>query len=430
MDYEKSLHKITFEMLCKAGGQNMFYGLFLAELNKSFCDHLPTACVGRHISSNNISLIIGKNWWEEVCFNDSRKTWTLIHELEHVVREHLSDFSAGMYPDKLVANIAMDMSINQEINEEMPDTKKDGKPTGIVDIKNFGELKLERNKSSLYYYTRLIEAKKKKEDSKGSQDSKAGPKGNKNGTSGCEELDKFLDSRDNGTYQDWHEMWNDVIKGMGEKEVEMTRKEMQEMIKRVAEETKKAQGVVPIHISDAVDANFGKKPPVISWKTLFNRFIGATLTTDIYQTRKRPNFRFEDAPSNKYKNKIRIVVGCDTSGSVSEDELKEFFGQINHMYKAGVQVDVCLWDAACDEPYRYKGEKTYKRTRGGGGTRASCFIEYVNKHKSKNGWTCAINLTDGFIERDPIACSIPMLWVITASGDTSFEHKSKKIRMN
>lgn len=258
------------------------------------------------------------------------------------------------------------VSINQDITEELPRTDENGKKCGVY-IEDFPEMKLEAHQSSLYYYNRMQLAKEEKKTSKGrGEDSKAGKKGNKDGTSGCKGMDEWLDAQDKGKVGDWHELWKDLMGGMGEKEQELFKKEMQETLKRIAEETEKARGIVPAHLAEAIKGDFGNKPPVISWKTLFNRFIGSTITTDIYQTRKRPNFRFEDAPSNKYKNKVRILVGCDTSGSVSDHELKEFFGQIKHMYKAGVKVDVCLWDAECDEPYEYKGELTYKRTRRGG----------------------------------------------------------------
>jgi predicted metal-dependent peptidase len=149
---------------------------------------------------------------------------------------------------------------------------------------------------------------------------------------------------------------------------------------------------------------------------------------EIKQTKKRPNFRFEDAPSNRYKNKVKIVVGVDSSGSVSERELEEFFGQIKHMWKAGVKVDVCIWDTNVHLEYEYKGENKFERVCQGG-TYASSFIEYVNKHKRKKNWTCAINLTDGYIENEPSKCKLPMLWVITNEGSTSFKHKGKKIKM-
>ncbi len=433
MNHEKSLQDIIFNMLCDQ--RYVFYGLFLAELNKSFDDKFPTACVGKHPSSVNINLVIGKDFWEKTLYNDSRKKAILIHELEHVIREHLSEMSCGMFPDHEIANIAMDVSINQTIVEELPRLDENGQKCGVY-IEDFPEMNLKKDMSTLYYYTEFMKGKEEKKKSKGQKkDSKAGKPGNEQGTSGCKTLDEMLEARERGENigkgrsGDWHELWKELTDGMGEKEQELLRKEIQESLRRVAEETQKLRGTVPMHISNAIKEDFGNKPPVISWKTLFNRFVGSTLTTDIYQTRKRPNFRFEDAPSNKYKNKVRIVVGCDSSGSVSDHELQEFFGQIKHMYKAGVKIDVCMWDSHVHLEYEYKGENRYERVCQGG-THASCFIDYVNENKRKKNWTCAITLTDGYIEQEPSDCKIPMLWVITQGGSTEFKSKSKKIKIN
>jgi predicted metal-dependent peptidase len=79
--------------------------------------------------------------------------------------------------------------------------------------------------------------------------------------------------------------------------------------------------------------------------------------------------------------------------------------------------------------YEYKGENVWQRVCQGG-THASSFIEYVNKNKAKKHWTCAITLTDGYIESEPIPSNLPMLWVITSGGSTEFKHKSPKIKMN
>lgn len=80
MNHEKSLQDIIFNMLCNP--QYVFYGLFLAELNKSFDDKFPTACVGKHPNSATINLVIGQDFWEKTLFNESRKKAILIHELK------------------------------------------------------------------------------------------------------------------------------------------------------------------------------------------------------------------------------------------------------------------------------------------------------------------------------------------------------------
>jgi predicted metal-dependent peptidase len=250
-----------------------------------------------------------------------------------------------MFPDKEIANIAMDISINQTITEELPRLDENGEKCGVY-YEDFPELKMKPNESTLYYYQTIMAAKEKKQQSKGKVDSLAGKPGNKDGSSGSKDLDMILDGLDKGKGRngDWHNLWKELTEGMSEAEQELLRKEIQEAVKRVAEETQRLRGTVPVHISNAMKDNFGMRPPVVSWKTLFKRFVGSTMSTEIYASRKRPNFRFEDAPSNKYKHKVRIVVGMDSSGSVSDEELKEFFGQVKHMWKAGVKIDVCMWD--------------------------------------------------------------------------------------
>jgi predicted metal-dependent peptidase len=53
---------------------------------------------------------------------------------------------------------------------------------------------------------------------------------------------------------------------------------------------------------------------------------------------------------------------------------------------------------------------------GGGGTRASCVSEYINKKQLKAD--CVIVFTDGYLESDvKWDVSIPTLWVVTDNKD-------------
>ena len=321
------------------------------------------------------------------------------------------------------------MSINQNLPFERADPDENGK-SNLVFFENFSDLKMEPFQSSQYYYLRLKQGKEEKQRTKGKEDSK-NPlygKGNKRGTSGSEELDKWLDSDEEGQLEDWHSLWKNLTKDLSPSEKEFFKQQMQDSIKRVAEETEKNRGTVPSHIKNAIAENFKKKPPTVSWKSILSRFIGSTLSSDFYSTRKRPNFRFEEAPVNKHKTKINIVVGMDSSGSVSDKELQDFFSETNHMWKAGAKIHICIWDAAVHNDYEYRGENHYSRVCQGG-THASSFIQYVNENYKKHNWTCAINLTDGYIESEPIECKLPILWIITSGGSLEFKHSGKKIKM-
>lgn len=438
MDNEKSLQELTVLMLCDP--LLSFYGLFMAEMNKTFSPKFPTAgvCGGK----GGVELILGDEFWNKTLFTQGRKGFIVIHELEHVIREHIFSIYKELCPDHEIANIAMDLTINQDCEHlagnanakfrlEPVKIDEKGRKCGVW-IDNFTKLKLKRNESTMYYYGELMKAKEQKQESKDKgEDSQSLPKGNKQGTSGDPELDGFLDGTAEGYNRegDWHGTWKELTDGMSDAQKDLLKKEIQETLKRVADETQKVKGTIPAHLEQAIKDNFGIQPQVISWKTLFNRFIGSTVSTDVYQTRKRPNFRFEDAPVSKYKTKVKIICGIDESGSVGEEELEEFFSQVKHMHKAGVHVDIALWDAEVHHTYQYKGEMILKRVCGGG-TEASSFIRYVNENKSKENWTCAITLTDGYIEQNPDKCKIPMLWVISSGGSTEFDHHAKKVKIN
>jgi predicted metal-dependent peptidase len=390
-------------------------------------DKFPTACVSRHADSNIINLIVGKHFWEVICKTDEMKIGILKHELLHVINEHLLDRESASFPNKYLANIAMDISINQCIPEALPRVDDKGNKIGVF-IDDFHELKMKYNESSYYYYNILAAKKEEKEKSKGKCDSLNGPKGNKKGTSGSVMLDKILDDMDENAYPDIHSEWDKLTKGMSQAEKDAMRDDIKDQLVKIAEEAQKSRGTVPGNISTII-SNIKVKKPVVSWQVLFRRFIGTSFSTDIKHNRKRPNFRFEDNPTTKYKTKVKIIVGCDSSGSVSKDELDMFFSEIRHMYKAGVHVDISIWDATCEPHYKFKGENTYKRTKAGG-THASCFIKYVNEKQKKNQWTCAICLTDGYIEHNPIKANLPFLWLITKNGDTSFKHHGRKVKFN
>ena len=94
---------------------------------------------------------------------------------------------------------------------------------------------------------------------------------------------------------------------------------------------------------NATESNEGaikNKPPVFNWKRYFRRLIGNSITSEIQLTRMRPSKRFPDARGIRMKRKPNIMVAVDTSGSISQDDLKDFFSEIHHIWKTGVNVTV------------------------------------------------------------------------------------------
>ena len=54
----------------------------------------------------------------------------------------------------------------------------------------------------------------------------------------------------------------------------------------------------------------------------------------------RPSRRFPDSRGVISKRKSSILVGIDTSGSINNEELLDFFSEIYHIWKSGVNVTI------------------------------------------------------------------------------------------
>ena len=102
----ESLSKASKELMLK----EPFYGFFLLMLNKVWdAKRVPTACV----SKNNINyqLTINPDFWEKL--SEPHQMGLLKHELLHIAFNHLT--STFDFSDRKLANIAMDLEINQYI---------------------------------------------------------------------------------------------------------------------------------------------------------------------------------------------------------------------------------------------------------------------------------------------------------------------------
>ena len=417
MQQQKELEQLIFKMLCSQ--EYMFYGLFITEVNKEFNKRIPTACIGKHPNVKIPMMQFNPDFWAPL--KESQRKFLVIHELRHyidlawVYREEF-----GLDPQ--LFNIAADLNINTTILAAHSDMELiEG---GMMPDK-FPELNLSPCRDTMYYYQRLKDAKDKKESSKGTEDSLAGEPGNKNGTSGCKELDKMLD---NGDGIPDHSSWDELTEGMSDVEKEVLKREIASTIERIAEDVTKNAGKLPVGIEQAMKIK--KVNQVVSWKNLFRRFVSCTIDTDVLQTRKRPNRRFEGMPTNKFKHKVKGLFLSDSSGSVSDADLERCNAELYNVYKAGAEIHYAAWDAECDDPKKYDGKLDIERTMCGG-TNLNCALEKINE-MSKEGFKFAVITTDGYIPPITVKAKMPVLILITEGGDTSFEnpYRYKTIKIN
>ena len=207
--------------------------------------------------------------------------------------------------------------------------------------KTFPELKLEEEKDSLYYYNKLKEAKDTKEESKRKgEDSLAGEPGNGKGSSGDKNLDDLLDNQEK---IDHHITWEELLEGLSDLEKEVLKRGIMSRLDKISDEVSKQNGNIPKHLQGLLN-KITKIKEVVNWKSLFRKFVGSTISSEILPNRKRPSRRFEDNPGIKQKFKVSGVFLSDSSGSVSNQELERCNAELYNVWKSGGNIDYASWD--------------------------------------------------------------------------------------
>ena len=401
MDKHESLAKASKELMLK----EPFYGLFLIGLNKLWEKRVPTAGV----SKNNINyqLSINEEFWNSL--SHEHRIGLLKHELLHIAFFHLT--MHDNFADKRLANIAMDLEINQYIDKQYL-------PEGgcIIDSDPFKQYNLPPKAGCREYYEILSKAKEQEQ---------------KNGGGDKSKLEKILDAIAKGDSHDEdgdpvpdHSTWKDFA-DLPEAERKLIEKQLEHTLKEVAEQVK-SRGTLPGEMQGLLNKINSSEPPKFDWKGYLRRFAGGSQNVFTKKLRRKFNKRFEEMAGLKIKPKRHILVAIDTSGSVCDDELREFFHEIDHMYKTGTDITVLQCDTKINSIKPYKAGDTVE-IFGRGGTEFDPVIEYYNEHVGH--YSCMIYLTDGECH-----CSVKprgkMLWVISSRSNMNEELPGPKIKLN
>lgn len=357
MDKQQSLSKISKELMLK----EPYYGFFLIMLNKMWRKDLPTAGVSKN--GINYQLAINEEFWTSL--SEKHQMGLLKHELLHIAFGHLVSF--GSFRNKKLANVAMDMEINQYIDPEYL-------PDGGIDINNYEDLNLDKKAGCRYYYDKLQQLKDEKD---------------KDGTCGNEEMDKLLDNIDNGDVPD-HSTWEE-FDDLSEAEKKLIEKQIQKVLSDAKEQTIKKRGNVPGEIEGVIIIEEIVKPK-FDWRSYVRRFSGTSTKVFTKKIRRKENRRYDENPGLKIKMKQHMLLAIDTSGSVSDTELNEFMNEIHHIYKAGVDITIVQCDTSINSIEEYKG-KNELNVKGRGGTEFDPVLDYYNANQKK--YTSLVYFTDG-----------------------------------
>lgn len=365
-----------------------FYAHLVMGMRKEFTDRVPTAGVN---ITDKVNLLINPNFWKSM--NAIEQAAILEHECLHVVMNH---FKRREHRKPRLYNIAADMAINEYIKglpREINVLDKQGKP--VLDKKTGQPLKgktifpadykLPSRQTSEFYYEELQKQQKEKQDQ------------------GEPEYQPGQDTIDD------HDCWDESIDND-----EVIEEKIKNLVKPAMEEARKA-GNMPSEITKLIERLFHKPK---DWRKDLQKFAAKNVEVIGDTSRKVRNRRYGIIfPGYIKKEKLKLVVAVDTSGSVSQEEQTQFMAEIHKIYQQGATIYVMEADAAVHNVYEYDPKKPVK-FKGGGGTAFGPVFEKANELNPDG----LIYMTDGddwgTEAKKP---SYPVMWALLKGRDVRYK---------
>lgn len=178
----------------------------------------------------------------------------------------------------------------------------------------------------------------------------------------------------------------------------------------------------------------------IDWKKILRKYLKSATLTDNSFSRLDKRYIYADrivaGQIEDEKKKIEGIKICiDASGSVSDEDLAVFLGQVWKMCKQfKVTAEVIYWDTLITSKGSFKGYKEFERVNqiGGGGTDPACLFEYFSSKECKIKPIVTIIFTDGYLGKN---FDIPQnkrkykdtIWILNEKGNKKFKPSFGKV---
>ena len=314
----------------------------------------------------------------------------LKHEFYHLIFEHVTSRKPEGIDHKLW-NICADLAINSHLVGELPDNCC---MPGVAPFED-----LPKGESAEWYLAKLIEQGKTQE-----QAGEGEGEGNGDGDGDGQP----------GNFDD-HSGWDDAADSPAQQAAnQMAKERLKQAMKEAAQEASqsaKGWGSMSGEVKQEILKRLETK---VDWKKVLRYFIKTSQRARKTSTVRRINKRYAYIhPGKKVQRQAKIAIAIDQSGSVSDEMLSSFFGELNKLAKLA-EFTVVPFDTHVDESkvYTWKKGASQKAERVlCGGTCFDAPTEYVNRH-SFDG---VIILTDMEAPK-PKACKAQRMWMTDQRG--------------
>jgi len=349
-----------------------FYGHIVQQLSKIYVpkDHeIKTAAVGKCVNEKALKLYLNEDYISSLLKDTKLGKEYIVsiieHEILHICFGHLFiDFA-----DPVRGNVACDLCVNQYIKPVHPNWM-------TIERYEFPE-----GKSCYWYYENLKDNQKYQQDVQ-------------NGVFGENGLFSYM--------KDSHSKWK------GAKEDSTSEDVLKDLIRK-SKEACQDYGNIHQDIKDFLGEYLCFERPVVNWNRILRIFVAKSEETILNQTVMRISKRYGTRPGNRQEELLNVAVTVDTSGSINETDLIEFFREIMAIYRNGVKVTIIEADCKVCRTYLFRG-KFLGEVHGRGGTNLEPALKYVDERC----FDAHIYFTDFYAPAIEKRYKTPVLWVLTS----------------
>lgn len=347
-----------------------FFGHLLAGVNRIFTDtSITTMAVG--VRTGRVVMFADPEFFMKTLTRHAQRVAVVKHEALHLLLKHLfrTDWARM---DRRVANLAADLVVNQFIGSKWE------LPEGAIRLSTFPTISLDPDQSFEWYYDRLM--------------------------ANADQIPPQLMA----SHSD-HSAWGDFTEVDGV----MAGNTLGQHLRRTKERSLRGWTLLDDPLKQIVEATLAELEPTVDWRRVVRMFSNSSRRTRLRNTLRRPSKRYGTYPGLKVKRFHRLAVAVDTSGSISERALSEFFAEIRAIWRQGSEITLVECDQVVQRVSRFGGDIPTS-IAGGGGTLFDPVFAWAREQPVP--FDGLIYLTDGFAPEPTIQPRERVLWVLTPDG--------------
>jgi predicted metal-dependent peptidase len=378
MSFDLKLHAYRLLM------DEPFFAALSRKIEKRACTAIPTAGVRVDPETAQFEMIYNPDFFASL--PEEHVRGVLKHEFYHLIFEHVTSRKPEGVDHK-TWNICADLAINSHLVGELPE---------MACMPGVGPFEdLPKGESAEWYLANLPQ-----------QDEGEGGSGSGDGGEG--------EGDQPGSFDD-HSGWDDAAQSPAQQAAnQMAKERLKQSMKEAAQEaaqSAKGWGSMSGEVKQEILKRLETK---VDWKKVLRYFIKTSQRASKTSTVRRINKRYAYIhPGKKVKRQAKIAIAIDQSGSVCDDMLENFFGELNKLAKLA-EFTVVPFDTQVDasKVYTWKKGASQKAERVlCGGTCFNAPTEYVNSQNFDG----VIILTDMEAPK-PKACKAQRMWMTDQRG--------------